>query len=232
MRENRRIVFATPHARYDALENALREVHSLDIVRVREREAVTAERLDALRPRWIFLPHWSWIVPASVYERFECVIFHMTDLPFGRGGSPLQNLIVRGLTETRLSAIRCEKVLDGGPVYCKRPLSLAGTAEEILVRAARLMEGMVVEIVREGRVPTPQIGEPTVFLRRSPAEGDIGNLDDLQRVHDHIRMLDAEGYPRAFLRAGALRLEFTGSDWAEDHLLAQVSIRISSGRSQ
>ncbi len=27
--------------------------------------------------------------------KFECVCFHMTDVPYGRGGSPLQNLIIR-----------------------------------------------------------------------------------------------------------------------------------------
>ena len=29
----------------------------------------------------------------------------MTDLPYGRGGSPLQNLIIRGFESTKISAI-------------------------------------------------------------------------------------------------------------------------------
>ena len=41
----------------------------------------------------IFIPHWSFIIPKEIYQNFECILFHMTDLPFGRGGSPLQNLI-------------------------------------------------------------------------------------------------------------------------------------------
>jgi len=36
----------------------------------------------------------------------------MTDVPYGRGGSPLQNLIVRGHTETKLTALRCVRDLD------------------------------------------------------------------------------------------------------------------------
>ena len=31
----------------------------------------------------------------EIHENYKCIIFHMTDLPFGRGGSPLQNLISR-----------------------------------------------------------------------------------------------------------------------------------------
>lgn len=227
MNRETRIAIATPHPRYDALESALREVHGFDVVRIREREALTAEHLEFLAPRYVFLPHWSWIVPSSVHETFECVVFHMTDLPFGRGGSPLQNLIVRGMKETHLSAIRCTQELDSGPVYCKRPLSLEGSAEEIFVRAARLMEGMAVEIVREQSIPEPQIGEPTFFRRRQPADGNIAGLDSLSRVHDHIRMLDAEGYPRAFLQEGRLRLEFERSILVDDHVLAQVRIRLA-----
>ena len=49
----------------------------------------------------------------------------MTDVPFGRGGSPLQNLISRGIYETKISAFRCVAEMDAGPVYPKRPFSLA-----------------------------------------------------------------------------------------------------------
>ena len=47
-------------------------------------------------PRYIFFLHWNWIVPETIFTKFECVCFHMTDLPYGRGGSPLQNLILEG----------------------------------------------------------------------------------------------------------------------------------------
>ena len=47
----------------------------------------------------------------------------MTDLPYGRGGSPLQNLIVRGHKHTMISAIKCVKELDAGPIYLKKPLT-------------------------------------------------------------------------------------------------------------
>lgn len=220
-----RIVVATPHARYDALEAALRDVHGLDVVRIRERADLTLDHLTAVAPRFVFLPHWSWIVPVAVHQAHACVVFHMTDLPFGRGGSPLQNLIVRGLHETRLTALRCTDIVDAGPIYCQRPLSLAGTAEEIFERAARLMEGMAVEIVRAPREPQPQVGEPTIFHRRRPADSDIAGLDTPARVHDHIRMLDADGYPHAFLRAGGLHFEFTQSHLDGDTLDARVRIR-------
>jgi len=56
--------------------------------------------LEIITPRYIFFPHWSWIVSDEIIEEYECICFHMTDLPFGRGGSPLQNLIIQGYETT------------------------------------------------------------------------------------------------------------------------------------
>ena len=59
-------------------------------------DALSQKLVSALAPRYIFVLHWSWKVPDEIVAAFECVCFHMTDVPFGRGGSPLQNLIIRG----------------------------------------------------------------------------------------------------------------------------------------
>lgn len=92
----------------------------------------------------------------------------MTDLPFGRGGSPLQNLIVRGINETQLTALRCVAALDAGPIYMKRRLSLFGTDEEILLRASKLTEEMIESIVSEQPTPQPQVGGADKFRSAHP----------------------------------------------------------------
>ena len=148
----------------------------------------------------------------------------MTDLPFGRGGSPLQNLIVRGVEETKLSAIKCVKELDAGDIYLKKPLSLHGTAEEVFLRATDLMRGMIIEIINEKPEPVPQEGEPYVFKRRKPQDGCICELDDLKKVFDYIRMLDAEGYPRAFLDIGKFHFEFERASLKDGFIKADVKI--------
>jgi methionyl-tRNA formyltransferase len=144
------------------------------------REDLTPERLREIAPRYIFFPHWSYLIPAEVHEHWECVIFHMTDLPYGRGGSPLQNLIARGHRETQLTALRCAAELDAGPVYLKRPLCLEGSASEIFLRAAGVIEAMIATIVRDKPKPQPQQGEPVVFRRRRPAESDLAQAP----IHD------------------------------------------------
>jgi methionyl-tRNA formyltransferase len=196
----------------------------IEVLRVRSPAELNASILSAFNPRFIFFPHWSWKIPANIFEEFECLIFHMTDLPFGRGGSPLQNLIVRGINETQLTALRCVEALDAGPIYIKRPLSLFGTAEEILLRASKLTEEMIVCILREQPTPQPQVGEPTNFRRRTTQEGNLVELTELENVFDYIRMLDADGYPAAYLETANFKLEFSRANLKSDSIIADVKI--------
>jgi methionyl-tRNA formyltransferase len=148
----------------------------------------------------------------------------MTDVPYGRGGSPLQNLISRGHRDTKLTALRMTEEVDAGPVYLKEPLSLEGSAEEIYLRATQLSAKMIQRIVREQPVPKAQKGDVVRFTRRKPEESEIGSPASLEEFHNFIRMLDAEGYPRAFLNHGEFRLEFSRSSLREEHILANVKI--------
>lgn len=197
-----------------------------DVIYIDNKECITHDYLNKLQPEWVFFPHWSYIIPAEVYENMNCVIFHMTDLPFGRGGSPLQNLIARGIYETKLSALKCTAQLDAGDIYIKQPLSLWGTAEEIYLRAAELTKEMIIQIVKEKPQLHKQQGEPVVFRRRKPSEGDIGKLKSLSEVFDYIRMLDADTYPPAFLDKNNLHIEFTRASLKDGHILADAKIFI------
>ena len=186
---------------------------------IADPQELTAERLASVNPRYVFFPHWSHRIDTSVFKQFECVIFHMTDLPYGRGGSPLQNLIARGISETKISALRCVEEMDAGPIYLKNPLSLHGSAEEIFLRAAEVIEDMIVEILNEQPEPVPQQGEPTVFKRRKPEQSNLAGVTTLEEAFDLIRMLDADGYPHAFLKIGPFKLEFTRASRKTDQVV-------------
>jgi methionyl-tRNA formyltransferase len=202
------------------------------IIYIDDKSLLTYENLREYSPSYIFFPHWSHMIPEEIYKNFECIIFHMTDLPFGRGGSPLQNLIARGIYETKVTALRCEKELDAGDIYFKMPLSLQGAAEEIYLRAAEVTKDMMIEIVKKGLQPQKQEGEVVTFDRRKPEDGDIGNLQELTQIFDYIRMLDADGYPRAFLNTENLRLEFERATLKDGYIKADVKIALRAGNDE
>jgi len=191
-------------------------------------EELSAARIRELAPRYVFFLHWSWKVPNEVIDNYECVCFHITDVPYGRGGSPLQNLILRGHRETKLTALRMEEGFDAGPVYMKESLSLQGSAEEIYMRAARKSAEMIKRMVAEEPAAKPQQGEVVNFKRRKPAESRIERQSSLEELHDFIRMLDADGYPHAFLECGKFRLEFSRSALYDGRVMADVRITLAA----
>lgn len=213
-------LFVTPKSWHDSLFQDLQQSVTGKWIRIFEPNEFTADQLDGLDPELIFLPHWSHIIPETIYERYTCIVFHMTDLPYGRGGSPLQNLILRKHKTTVISAIKVEKGIDSGPVYLKsRPISLEGTAEDIFKRCSVEIGKMIRSIIQEMPSPQPQTGEITHFKRRKPDDSNIASLSALEDIYDHIRMLDCEGYPPAFIETNSLRIEFDQAAFADNQTL-------------
>lgn len=192
---------------------------------ISSKHDLSAENMKKNNVKKIFFSHWSDRIPESIWQSFESIIFHMTDVPYGRGGSPLQNLIIRGHVTTTLSALRCVEGFDAGPVYLKRPLSLLGTAEEIFYRADDVIEKMITEIIKNKPNPVEQSGEPVIFKRRQPNDSSLENIASLEEAFNMIRMLDAEGYPHAFLETDDIKFEFRKVERVGEQLEATVYIK-------
>jgi len=134
------------------------------------KEDLTFERLEELNPKYVFITFWSWYIPAEIYESWQVIIFHSSDVPFGRGGSPIQNLLIRDHKSTMISALKCAKELDAGPVYMKIALDISqGTSEEIYDKIDRLIRNyMIPYLLAENPRPVPQRGQATYFKRWNP----------------------------------------------------------------
>lgn len=218
-------IIATNRIWYRSLVKNLSKKTGQVFYLINNKEDLTLSFLEKYKPRYIFFPHWSYIIPEEIFSSYECVIFHMTDLPFGRGGSPLQNLISRRIYKTKISSLRCSQGIDEGPIYLKKAFSLAGRAEDIYLAASKIIEKMIIKIIKDEPKPIPQKGKPVIFKRRKPEESNISSLDNLIQVYDYIRMLDADGYPPAFLETNNLRLEFSEADLKEEEVIAKVKIK-------
>lgn len=217
----------TEKKRNQALVDHLQsEFESIKWILIDDKEKFNETFLKKHQICKIFIPHWSYIIPEEIYLNYECIVFHMTDLPYGRGGSPLQNLIERGHTETKISALRVVKELDAGPVYLKRDLPLTGTAEEILTESNNVIERMIVEILTEDLKPIEQEGEVVKFKRRKPEDSNIAKVEELKIVYDYIRMLDAQGYPHAYLETSNLKFEFTNARFNPEDEIITAHVRI------
>jgi len=180
---------------------------------ITNKEELTKEYINRIFPKYIFFPHWSWIIPKEIYENYECVVFHMTDLPYGRGGSPLQNLIIRGVYDTKISALKVSNGIDTGDIYLKEDFNISqGNADEIFHKASDIIfNTMIPKFLETTLTPVKQNGEVVTFKRRTPSQSDLSKLENksLDKVYDFIRMLDGVGYPRAYINLENLKIEFS-----------------------
>ncbi len=123
MKDKKKIIIVTVKKwNIDEAKKFVKSHQNLNITVITRKKDLTSALIKEIDPHYIFFPHWSWRIPKHIYDQYPCIAFHMTDLPFGRGGSPLQNLIARGIKKTKISAIKVIEAFDAGPVYMKHPL--------------------------------------------------------------------------------------------------------------
>jgi len=149
--------------------------HEFNFHLISNSEALTEEFIQKINPNYIFFLHWSWIIPKNIHNNFNCILFHMTDLPYGRGGSPLQNLIMNKVYKTKISAIKVSENIDSGDIYLKESLDIStGSAQDIFKRSSQItFEKMIPEFLSSKLSAKEQSGEIVTFKRRTPEQSSI-----------------------------------------------------------
>ena len=184
-----------------------------DFVLIKNPEKLTHELIKKIDPKIIFFPDWSWIVPESIIQNYKCVCFHESNLPKFRGGSPLQNQIIRGIKKTKTTAFLMNEKLDAGDILLQKDLSLEGSIDEIFDRMQRNDYEMIIKIIQGKYKMHKQRGKPTLYKRRKPQESELKHLDfSKQFLYNFIRML-GDPYPNAFLRVGKHKLVFKSAKY-------------------
>ncbi len=150
---------------------------------------------------------WSWIVPKEILGGFKCVCLHPSPLPKYRGGSPLQNQIIRGEEESAVTLFFMTVGLDDGGIIEQKRFSLDGELADIFNRLAEVGAEAVMGMLdrfAEGDFSSMKQDESnaTVFKRRKPAESEIRISDfkkkSAKELHNFVRALQ-DPYPNAFI---------------------------------
>ncbi len=161
---------------------------------------------------------WSEMIPKETYDYHLCLILHPSPLPKYRGGSPIQNQLVNGETESAVTILKVGKELDAGEIYSQTPFSLEGSLDEIFERIIDIGTRDTVKILDkiakgelEGRVQDEV--EATVYKRRKPEQSEIVDFGEhtAEEAHNLIRGLN-DPYPNAYVVcADGKKLYLTGS---------------------
>lgn len=134
------------------------------------------------------------------------IVVHASDLPDGKGFSPLQWQILEGKNEIVLTLFEVAAKVDAGPYYQKDKLVLKGTE---LYDELRSMLGLkIIEMCiyyvnnRADLKPIEQSGEETFYKRRTVKDDEIDPQKSIAGQFNHFRIADNDKFPLYFKHLG------------------------------
>ena len=183
---------------YDALAESTK--HQFLILR--SNEQYDEEAVNFFKPDLVLFYGWSWIISDKIINNFRCVMLHPSALPRYRGGSPIQNQIIDGVTESAVTLFLMTDKVDAGPILQQKIMSLSGTLDEVLDRICFTGIELTKLLLKDDFVPiTQNEAEATYCKRREPSDSEV-TLHELKTkpakyLYDKIRMLQ-KPYPRPY----------------------------------
>jgi methionyl-tRNA formyltransferase len=189
------------------------KIKKKNFIHITKKKDLNLKKINTINPRIIFVPHWHWKINKEIFDNYITIIFHSTPLPFGRGGAPIQNMILRGFSKTKICAIEAKDTMDSGGIFLKKNLSLRGSANEIYIRMYSIILKMI-RFLSSHKLPKAmtQKGKVVSFNRRKENESYIDfSSFKLNKIYNFIRMLDLDykKFPKAFTRLGRYKLIFS-----------------------
>lgn len=143
------------------------------------------------------------ITPPEVLARNRRnLVVHASDLPRGRGFSPLTYQIMEGLNRIPVCLLDAVEAVDSGPVVYREWIDYEG--HELVGELRQKLGAMTVELCRrfveEPAPPSgvPQQGEPSIYPRRRPADSALDPEQTIAAQFDLLRTVDNDNYPAYF----------------------------------
>tara|TARA_Y100000996_G_scaffold415063_1_gene408025 strand:- start:1085 stop:1696 length:612 start_codon:yes stop_codon:yes gene_type:complete len=191
---------------------------------IKSPKQLTYKKIQKINPKFIFFPDWSWIVPKEIFQNFNCICFHEADLPKFRGGSPIQNQIIRGIDKTKTTAFLMNEKLDGGDIIMKKDLSLKGNLSEIFERMKKNDLAILEKIISGNLNSDKQKGKSSSYKRRKPSDSELKSLNHSKTyLYNFIRMLE-DPYPNAFMKVGKHKIIFKSAKLFKNKLSIEADI--------
>lgn len=162
------------------------------------------KKIREYNPKYILFYGWSKIIDEKIIDDFKCIMLHPSPLPKYRGGSPIQNQIIRNEIHSAVTLFIIDKGIDTGDIIAQEYLSLDGNLNTIFKKITQIGLKLTKNILSNGYKRKKQNeSEATYYKRRKPEMSEI-TLDELaskdsKYLYNKIRML-ADPYPNAYIR--------------------------------
>jgi methionyl-tRNA formyltransferase len=144
------------------------------------------------------------MIPAHMRARYgAALVVHASDVPEGRGWSPLVWQILEGRKRIAVTLMSAEDAVDSGAVWAQRWITFEGheLCDEINARLfAAELELIDVAVDDFGRTtPVPQDARtPTYYRRRTPEDSRLDAHKSIAEQFELLRVCDPDRYPAFF----------------------------------
>ena len=184
-------------------DNLKREVgHNFLIIR--SKVDFNKKTIIDFEPDIVLFYGWSWIIDPDLVDRYKCVMLHPSKLPKFRGGSPIQNQIASGVTDSAVTLFIMDEGIDTGNIIFQEDFSLSGHMDEIFERLVDVGTRGTLQFLNGNCVEKKQdSSHATYYKRRSPRQSEL-TIEELKtltgkEIYDKIRMLE-DPYPNAYIK--------------------------------
>lgn len=168
------------------------------------RDEFSESEIYCFEPSIILFYGWSDIIKSSLITQYTCLMLHPSPLPKYRGGSPIQNQIIRGETESAVTIFVMDDGIDTGPIVRQESLSLEGSLKDIFSRIEAIGYSLTKDILQNGLNSKEQDHTAaTHFNRLTPDKSEL-TLEELENqsalyLSNKIRMLQ-DPYPNPYIK--------------------------------
>lgn len=130
------------------------------------------------------------------------IVVHASDLPYGKGFSPLQWQILEGANDIVLTLFEATNSLDAGPYYIKERVFFKGTElyDELRDLLAKKINSLCIKFIKEINTlpPIEQTGEESFFNKRTIKDDEIDPNKTIKEQFNKFRIADNENFPLWF----------------------------------
>jgi methionyl-tRNA formyltransferase len=136
------------------------------------------------------------------------IVVHASDLPCGKGFSPLQWQILEGKAGIKLTLFEAVEACDAGPYYFKEDLVFDGSElyDELRNKLACKIIDMCLSYANnmDRLNPISQTGLESVYPRRTSKNDELDVNQSIAKQFNHLRIADNERHPAYFMHRGCM----------------------------
>lgn len=156
------------------------------------------------------------ILTSEFLSRYRlCLVIHGSNLPIGKGWSPIVWQLLAGEKDFTMSLIEASHPVDSGDIWHKVHFEIP--RDLLFNEIQNLISSKTIELIDfaiynlDSTSPECQVGESSFFPRRTLDDSELDPSKPLELLFDQIRVCDPNRYP-AFFRLRGKKYKLTISE--------------------